>query len=37
MTESQLRGRADVKSLEPNTVEMIPFWSIRLIIVPSTK
>lgn len=37
ITESQLRGRADVKSLEPNTVEIIPFWSILLIMVPSTK
>lgn len=37
ITESQLRGRAEVRSLKPSNVEMIPFWSIRRIMVPSTK
>lgn len=37
ITESQLRGLAEVRSLEPRNVEMIPFWSIRRIMVPSTK
>lgn len=37
ITESQLRGRAEVKSLKPSSVDMIPFWSTRRIIVPSTK
>lgn len=37
ITASQLRGRAEVRSLKPNRVEMIPFWSILRIMVPSTK
>lgn len=37
ITESQLKGRAEVRSLKPSSVEMIPFWSIRRIMVPSTK
>lgn len=37
ITESQLRGRAEVKSLKPSRVDMIPFWSMRRIMVPSTK
>lgn len=37
ITESQLKGRAEVRSLKPRRVEMIPFWSIRRIMVPSTK
>lgn len=37
ITESQLNGRAEVRSLKPSSVEMIPFWSIRRIMVPSTK
>lgn len=37
ITASQLRGRAEVKSLKPRRVEMIPFWSILRIMVPSTK
>lgn len=37
ITASQLRGRAEVRSLKPRRVEMIPFWSILRIMVPSTK
>lgn len=37
ITESQLKGRAEVRSLKPSSVEMMPFWSIRRIMVPSTK
>ncbi len=37
ITASQLRGRAEVRSLKPSRVEMIPFWSILRIMVPSTK
>lgn len=37
ITASQLRGRAEVRSLNPRRVEMIPFWSILRIMVPSTK
>lgn len=37
ITASQLRGRAEVKSLKPRRVEMTPFWSILRIMVPSTK
>lgn len=37
MAESQLRGLAEVRSLKPKSVEMIPFWSTLRIMVPSTK
>lgn len=37
ITASQLRGLAEVRSLKPSRVEIIPFWSILRIMVPSTK
>lgn len=37
MLVSQVRGRAEVRSWLPSTVEMIPLRSTFLIIVPSTK
>ena len=37
MLMSQVRGRAEVRSLDPRMVEMIPFWSTLRMVVPSTK
>ena len=37
MLMSQVRGRADVRSLEPRSVDMMPLWSTLRIVVPSTK
>lgn len=37
ITASQLRGLAEVRSLKPSRVEIMPFWSILRIMVPSTK
>lgn len=37
MLVSQVKGRAEVRSLLPNTVEMMPLRSTFRIMVPSTK